>query len=499
MAPSVGIWTAARFIIALALMVTKQTSLADSVSQTVILQLKYGPGTKMPDADTDQYHTKAFFASSVEWFLAGMLSKVGEESIFSRLKIYRVAINSQAVGKPANQVTAQSRAGNTGDRSLTESLEKFVVSSTTKSNRLLQSLLPLYVNMTITGNYAPTSAQPNIDQQELEDVILHLFNDKGGELIEKLHDLTVPYFKNVTQIRAVSSSSLSASSNSEVVPTEEAKDAYYRKVAAISAIVLGAVGMVLIGAIAYKIYRSRDEYEQVNTKLDKHETDLSSLPPPPYYSTQSQYSGVSNMNSLENRNPYLQTPATPQQYRTSAEYYGKQEPYSDGPIQQKPYSDDPIQQKPIINPISQRDNTSDRVLDIPTDIGIKAQQTNTNSSKNMDDTISKTTSSSKRSSSSLYANLKPHNYDGVKRLCFAPPGKIGVAIEDGPVGVGPVVHKIRPGSALEGILKQGDRIVAVDEIDTSKLSASDITQIMSERNEYRRKISYFTLRSGKLI
>ena len=257
MAPSVGIWTAARFIIALALMVTKQTSLADSVSQTVILQLKYGPGTKMPDADTDQYHTKAFFASSVEWFLAGMLSKVGEESIFSRLKIYRVAINSQAVGKPANQVTAQSRAGNTGDRSLTESLEKFVVSSTTKSNRLLQSLLPLYVNMTITGNYASTSAQPNIDQQELEDVILHLFNDKGGELIEKLHDLTVPYFKNVTQIRAVSSSSLSASSNSEVVPTEEAKDAYYRKVAAISAIVLGAVGMVLIGAIAYKIYRSR--------------------------------------------------------------------------------------------------------------------------------------------------------------------------------------------------------------------------------------------------
>ena len=72
--------------------------------------------------------------------------------------------------------------------------------------------------------------------------------------------------------------------------------------------------------------------------------------------------------------------------------------------------------------------------------------------------------------------------------CFAPPGKIGVAID---VDRGqPFVHKIRKGSPLENMLKAGDKIMAIDEIDTSCLNSADVTQIMVKRMDRVRKISF---------
>ena len=118
---------------------------------------------------------------------------------------------------------------------------------------------------------------------------------------------------------------------------------------------------------------------------------------------------------------------------------------------------------------------------------------------NMTRSSTSTSTSSKRSASSIYSKLRAENYDGVKRHCFAPPGKLGVAIEDGPPGVGPVVHKIKTGSSLEGILKSGDRIVAIDDTDTRELSAADVTAWMVEKMECRRKISYMTLKQGTLV
>lgn len=120
-----------------------------------------------------------------------------------------------------------------------------------------------------------------------------------------------------------------------------------------------------------------------------------------------------------------------------------------------------------------------------------AQSTTTNDSN----------ASSKRSgsSSASYSKLRGQNYDGIKRHCFAPPGKLGVAIENGPVGVGPVVHKIKKGSPLEGILKRGDRIVGIDDTDTRELSAADVTAWMVEKMECRRKITYMTLKQGIIV
>ena len=75
-----------------------------------------------------------------------------------------------------------------------------------------------------------------------------------------------------------------------------------------------------------------------------------------------------------------------------------------------------------------------------------------------------------------------------KQHVFAPPGKIGVAID---VYNGqPVVHKIRKGSPLENMLQPNDVIVAIDEEDTSCLSAADVTSMMVKRMDRVRKITY---------
>eukprot|EP00980_Cylindrotheca_fusiformis_P011173 scaffold2563_cov124-Cylindrotheca_fusiformis.AAC.4 len=62
------------------------------------------------------------------------------------------------------------------------------------------------------------------------------------------------------------------------------------------------------------------------------------------------------------------------------------------------------------------------------------------------------------------------------RSVVAPPGRLGIIIDT--TVEGPVVHKINPGSALEGELSPGEIIVAIDDIDTRAMSASAITALM---------------------
>jgi C-terminal processing protease CtpA/Prc len=54
---------------------------------------------------------------------------------------------------------------------------------------------------------------------------------------------------------------------------------------------------------------------------------------------------------------------------------------------------------------------------------------------------------------------------------------------------GPVVHKVNPGSSLEGKLKPGDIIVAIDDVDTRAMSAASITALMVKTANQRRKLS----------
>ena len=79
---------------------------------------------------------------------------------------------------------------------------------------------------------------------------------------------------------------------------------------------------------------------------------------------------------------------------------------------------------------------------------------------------------------------------------FAPPGKIGVAID---VDNGqPIVYKVRNGSPLEKMLQRNDVIVAIDDEDTSCLSAADVTEMMVKRIDRVRKIT-FVRRKSELI
>lgn len=71
---------------------------------------------------------------------------------------------------------------------------------------------------------------------------------------------------------------------------------------------------------------------------------------------------------------------------------------------------------------------------------------------------------------------------------YAPPGKVGVAIDviDG----NPVVHKIKRGSPLEGLLQPKDIVIAIDDVDTTCMSAADVTQLMVKRMKFDRKITF---------
>ncbi len=82
-----------------------------------------------------------------------------------------------------------------------------------------------------------------------------------------------------------------------------------------------------------------------------------------------------------------------------------------------------------------------------------------------------------------------------QELIYAPPGKVGVAIDV--INGQPTVHKIRNGSPLEGLLQHGDIILSIDDVETSNMSAADVTHLMVKRMNYRRKISF--IRSSNQI
>jgi len=70
------------------------------------------------------------------------------------------------------------------------------------------------------------------------------------------------------------------------------------------------------------------------------------------------------------------------------------------------------------------------------------------------------------------------------RDCLAPAGKLGIVIDT--TSRGPVVHQVKAGSPLEDSIFVGDRIIAIDDVDTRNLSASAVTKIMARKcNEPR--------------
>lgn len=71
---------------------------------------------------------------------------------------------------------------------------------------------------------------------------------------------------------------------------------------------------------------------------------------------------------------------------------------------------------------------------------------------------------------------------------FAPPGKIGVAIDV--VNGQPVVHSVRRGSPLEKMLQPNDVIISIDDEDVSCMSAADVTSKLARKMDRVRKITF---------
>lgn len=65
----------------------------------------------------------------------------------------------------------------------------------------------------------------------------------------------------------------------------------------------------------------------------------------------------------------------------------------------------------------------------------------------------------------------------VTRQIVAPPGKLGLIL-DTILGKGPVVHKINSNSPLKGNIFEGDVIISINGIDTRRMNAEEITEIM---------------------
>jgi len=89
------------------------------------------------------------------------------------------------------------------------------------------------------------------------------------------------------------------------------------------------------------------------------------------------------------------------------------------------------------------------------------------------------------------------NESQIRSECWAPPGKLGVAIDT--VDGQPVIHQIKAGSPLEGVLQRMDRIVAIDGVSTANMSAADVTYLMVKRMKQKRRITFLRAEAGQSL
>lgn len=79
-----------------------------------------------------------------------------------------------------------------------------------------------------------------------------------------------------------------------------------------------------------------------------------------------------------------------------------------------------------------------------------------------------------------------------KVTIVAPPGKLGIILANKADSKGTVVSGVRTSSVLVDRISPGDRIVAIDGEDVSRMTVSEITTIMSRKAEYERRLTVMT-------
>lgn len=80
-----------------------------------------------------------------------------------------------------------------------------------------------------------------------------------------------------------------------------------------------------------------------------------------------------------------------------------------------------------------------------------------------------------------------------KITVVAPPGKLGIILANKADSKGTVVSGVRTSSVLVDKISPGDRIVAIDGEDVSRMTVSEITTIMSRKADYDRTLTVLTV------
>jgi len=74
----------------------------------------------------------------------------------------------------------------------------------------------------------------------------------------------------------------------------------------------------------------------------------------------------------------------------------------------------------------------------------------------------------------------------------APPGKLGIILANKADSKGTVVSGVRTSSVLAEKISPGDRIIAIDGEDVSRMTVSEITTIMARKSEFERTLTVLT-------
>lgn len=98
-----------------------------------------------------------------------------------------------------------------------------------------------------------------------------------------------------------------------------------------------------------------------------------------------------------------------------------------------------------------------------------------------------------RSSSQSSPRNKSHYVsNSSQKTIIAPAGKLGIILANKTDSRGTVVSGVRTSSVLSEKIFPGDRIVAVDGEDVSRMTVSEITSIMARKNDFNRELTVMT-------
>jgi hypothetical protein len=81
-----------------------------------------------------------------------------------------------------------------------------------------------------------------------------------------------------------------------------------------------------------------------------------------------------------------------------------------------------------------------------------------------------------------------------KFVVAAPPGKLGIVIDRPSAGI-PVVHAIKDTSVLVSSVRIGDKLIAVDGLDTTSMSAIQVSKLISSKAQNTRMMTFIRPRN----